>query len=122
MGPADVARLLILVTVLDSRLSPPSDQDAKARVMAWSAVLDDDLPVGIAEDIVRRHYADSRLAIMPADINTAWRARRARDRDQDRQAALAGQIRAAEERSVPMPAHVRDAVRALERGTVIPDA
>lgn len=122
MNYSDVARLLVTITVLDPRLSPPSPEDAKARVAAWHAVLDADLQAAEAEQIVISHYRDSGKGIMPADINRHWRilkssraeaARAQKDRqDRDRAAIEA----------VPMPEQVRNQIRRITQRSEENDA
>jgi hypothetical protein len=119
MNPSDVARLLITITVLDPRLNPPSQEDAKARVAAWALVLDDDLPVDEAERIVVAHYRESVKGIMPADVNRHWRIIRASRAESSRASRIRDERRMAEMESVPMPQAVRDAIRAIESGTEV---
>ncbi len=119
MTPREAASLLAIAGAYDQRLTPPSQEDAKARAVAWSAALDTDMPVEWARQQVTRHYAERTTVLMPADINTAWRVER---RDMKRR-ALEDQrrleIEASRADAVPMPDWVREQMRNIGTGSKV---
>lgn len=67
MKPSEVAALLSMIVFYDPRI-----QYDEGKLAAWSSALVDDMPLQFAREAVNNHYAKSREAIMPADINEAW--------------------------------------------------
>lgn len=118
MNPTEAATVLAVAGAYDSRLTPPSADDAKMRSLAWSSALDSDMPVDWARQSVTRHYAESTKSIMPADLNTAWRKERIARLDADREARRNLEIEEAKRNAVPMPDDIRLKIEALRKKTI----
>lgn len=113
MTPQEAGVLLAMAGTLDGRLKPANDEDAKLKIVAWAAVLDPDMPLEAAKTALKRHYADSVKAIMPADLNTAWRAHKRVKAEVEASSRTVGAIEAAAIDAVPMPEAVRQQIRAI---------
>lgn len=120
MNPSEAAKILAMAVTLDARLKPPSREDAQARAVAWSATLDDDLPVSAAERIVADHYRESTEALMPAHVNRAWRSYRKQMLAAQREEAERRSIASAAEAAVPMPDEVRAMLKQAFKGFDLP--
>lgn len=108
MTPAEVAAILTAAKALDDRVTPDA-----ARVQAWSAVLAPDLTVDAARAALIAHYGSETRVIMPADLNTYWRAERRRLAERAHHERLALE---ASKPVVPMPPEVREQIQRLFRG------
>lgn len=114
MTDEEAGMVLAFAATLDMRLSPPTVEDGIARAKAWAATLATDMPVRFAVNAVRKHYAATTETIMPAHLNTVWRAQSELDRGRRAvEAARAGQ-------GVPMPPEVRARIQRILGKT--PDA
>lgn len=109
MTPEQAAGVLAVAATFDPRLTPPSPADATLRAQAWAAALHPQMAPEWAQRAVVGHYAASREAIMPAHLNEAWRAHRAVERSREQ----SEQMRLSAAAAVPMPAHLKGAIRAL---------
>lgn len=96
MTESEVAVILTMIASVDDRFDPD-----KARVQAWSAILDEDLPFDFAKAQVISFYADKTNVIMPADLNLPWRKHRADITLRDLSILPSGPKN-------PMPAHLRE--------------
>lgn len=72
MDMRDVQVVLAKCAAFDNRKPDP------AAVVAWADALDRDITLQDALDSISEYYSQSREWIMPADVNAACRARRAR--------------------------------------------
>jgi hypothetical protein len=106
MTPAEVAALLTAAKALDDRVTPD-----KARAAAWSAVLDHDLELEAARAALIEHYRVEVRAVMPADINTRWRAEKRRRAEARQSEAMRRELESSQ--GVPMPPHIRKMIREL---------
>lgn len=113
MTPADAATVLAVIGVLDGRHKPVSSDEAQQKAKAWALVLDSDMPVHEARNLAAAHYSESSAAVMPADLNRAWRALRKERADAERQRRDLEARRAAELAAVPMPDEVRERLRRM---------
>lgn len=115
MTPDDAARLLAVAGTFDARLRPPSPEDAQARALAWSAALMQDMPPTFAQQAIVAHYAETTDAVMPAHVNTRWRAHRHREaeREASRRALDVPE-------GIPMPPEVKAQIKALLHKTAMP--
>lgn len=120
MNPSEAAKVLAMAVTLDPRLKPPSVEDAQARAVAWSATLDDDLPLQVAERLVAEHYRESTDGLMPAHLNRAWRAHRKQALAAQREEAERRAITSAAAMAVPMPETVRQMLREALKSTESP--
>lgn len=101
MTVEQAAMVLAKISTLDARINAQTAETARAKAQAWAEVLDPAMPVEWALAHVLDHYRSKRDLVMPADLNTAWRALRDRQRAQE-------SIRAVTDgRGVPMPESVR---------------
>lgn len=75
MTPKDAAVVLALAATFDTRLTPPSPEDAKARALAWAAALDEDMTQDQGRAAVIEHYRDQTRSLLPADVNQIHRDR-----------------------------------------------
>lgn len=116
MTPREAASLLAIAGAYDQRLTPPSQEDAKARAVAWSAALDQDMPVEWARTQVTRHYAEKTTVLMPADMNTAWRVQRRDIQRKALQEERRREIEAARQNAVPMPDWVKARIGQIGTG------
>jgi hypothetical protein len=107
MNPSEAAKILSIAVTLDPRLKPPSREDAQARAAAWSASLDDDLPVTVAERMIVEHYRESTDGVMPAHVNKAWRQYRRDLIAEQREQAEKRAVTVAADHAVPMPPDVK---------------
>lgn len=122
MNPAEAAIVLSIAATLDPRLKPASPQDAELRAKAWSATLDEDMPLAFARDGVTGHYAESDRGVMPADLNRAWRNYRRDRASSEREDRERHALMSAEAMAVPMPEDVRRKMKEILYRTRVPDA
>jgi hypothetical protein len=111
MTPDEVGSLLAIAAAFDLRLTPPSDADAMARAVAWSAALADDMDFYTARQFVIGHYASQDDLLTPAKLNRLWRLEETRrnefaERERRERASLV---------SVPMPAEIRKRLKDFGR-------
>lgn len=111
MTPAECAKILAIAATIDPRLRPPSLDDATARAQAWSQVLDYRMPLDWATRAVARHYAESTDSLMPAHLNTVYRAERRAEADR-----LAAEQALTPGEGVPMPEELKARWSALTSG------
>lgn len=109
MTESEVAVILTMIASVDDRFDPD-----KARVQAWGAILDDDLPFDFAKKQVISFYAEKTNVIMPADFNLAWRKHRADITQRDLTALSSGSKN-------PMPPHIREALMRTLKSAKKPD-
>jgi hypothetical protein len=110
MTPEQAATVLAKISTLDARINAASPETARAKAQAWAEVLDPAMPVQWALDHVLDHYRARRDLVMPSDLNQAWKALRARQRDRDDVRSLTtGE-------GVPMPENVRRALYGILEG------
>lgn len=113
MNASEAATVLAVVAVLDGRHKPTGTEEAAQKAKAWALVLDPDLPVESARNLVAQHYSESNSAIMPADLNRSWRALRRQQAESERQRRIIDEIRRAELSAVPMPPEVRERIQKM---------
>lgn len=101
MTPQEAALILAKVSTLDSRINAASPKMARARAEAWAEVLDRSMTVEWAIAHVLDHYRTKRDVVMPADLNSAWRATRDREVAQQDLRQISASV------GVPMPESVR---------------
>lgn len=118
MNIKDTIRLLAVAATFDQRLKPPTEADAQARAVAWHAALDNDMAPDHAEQTVIRHYAERTTAIMPADVNHAWREYRRAIKQAEAAEQYRLQIEAAEAEACPPPPEVLLAMRSFRKRAV----
>lgn len=78
MDKKEIALLLTAIAAVDDRIDPD-----EPRIEAWTAILDKDMPLEFARDLMIKHYANTTKPMMPADFNSPWR--NFRERSFDRQ-------------------------------------
>lgn len=69
MQRSDIAKILTYINAIDARIVLDD-----SKVIAWERLLHPHLPYDLAMECVDRHYANSREAIMPSDINYLQRS------------------------------------------------
>ena len=121
MNPVEAAGLLAVAATLDPRMTPPSGTDAEARAKAWAIALDDDMPPTWATRKVIEYYAEADRAVMPADLNKAWRIYRAQKAEAQRTRLMIEERKQQELRAVPMPPEIREKVRRMIHPTEGPN-
>lgn len=67
MKQSEVTILLTAAKVIDDRVGVDA-----AKAAAWHSMLDPDIPLEYARDVLTSHYATRTDAIMPAHFNLAW--------------------------------------------------
>lgn len=115
MQNKDLAQLLVRIAVLDARHIIRDEQRFRDKVDAWAEVLDSDMPYEAALKTVHSHYADEATSVMPADLNKKWRSEKKRAKEREQSERLHKQFDEAQANAVPMPDHVRELLRGLNR-------
>lgn len=113
MTPEQAAKVLAVAAAFDARLTPPTREDAAARALVWAQALQEDMTPEWAQQAVVSHYAESTAAVMPANLNSAWRVQRRADAERRHREALL----AIPADGVPMPDEVRAEWRRLVQRT-----
>lgn len=121
MNPVEAAGLLAVAATLDPRMTPPSGTDAEARARAWAIALDDDMPPAWGTRKVIDYYAEADRAIMPADLNKAWRIYRVQKAEAERTRLMLVERKRQEDLAVPMPPEIREKVRRMIHPTEGPN-
>lgn len=108
MNKQEVAKLLGTCAALDVRLARKNEVDQIALVQTWHGVLDADVSLNDALQIVKQHYSDSVDVIMPAVINKGWRIQKRSLAERKHTARMLDSAEQARSESTSMPDSVRE--------------
>ena len=89
----EVLVLLAMASTYDAKLNAPTDEERLNKARAWAMAIDNDLSFDVAKQIIIDYYSEHKALLMPADINKAWRARRAVENSKRRHAELMAELK-----------------------------
>lgn len=102
MNRAEVLQVLAMASVIDPRVSRRTDTEKSAMADAWCGILDTEMPLQFAVEMLKKHYQNKSDVIMPADLSVPWKAEK---RYRQEKEMTARQIEA--KRGNGMPENVR---------------
>jgi hypothetical protein len=102
MNRAEVLQILAMASVIDPRVSRRTDAEKSAMADAWCGILDAEMPLQFAVEMLKKHYQNKSDVIMPADLSVPWKAEK---RYRQEKEMTARQIEA--KRGNGMPENVR---------------
>lgn len=121
MNPSEAGKVLAVAALYDARIRPADVDQAAMKAVLWAEALAPDMSAKWAQKAVAHFYKDQTDVLMPAHLNTAWKAHKRAESDRQASERQRQEIEAAEQAAVPMPDDVKRMLADIARKKAVPN-